>query len=125
MEGVFWNHGITNVDQLDVPFAADHCKELGLKLDKWERLALFIGLTEEDCTAIKEDLPRNYESQRIISLTKWRRKLGTEATYLSLARGLQKVGRVDLIEDLVALYRIRPRPTVASIIDEDQGAKGC
>ncbi len=89
-------------EQLATPCPTDQCNELAMKLDRWELLAPFIGLSEGDCTAIKEN-NSSYELQRLAMISKWKKMYGSEATYLKLALGLEKIQQFDLIEDLCRL----------------------
>ena len=101
---VLTEHGLTR-DELNIPCPAKACNSIAMKLDRWELLASFLGLAEEDCTAIREDYNTNYATQRSVSLTKWRRQLGSKASYLMLAEGLEKIGCLDLVEKLCVLYK--------------------
>ena len=114
---VLTGHGLTR-DELNIPCHAEACNSIAMKLDRWELLASFLGLAEEDCTAIREDYNTSYAVQRSVSLTRWRRQLGSKATYLMLAEGLEKIGRMDLIGKLCVLYK----DTVASQVSDNMKA---
>ncbi len=88
--------------QHTIPCPTDQCNELAMKLDRWELLAPFIGLSEGDCTAIKKN-NSSYELQRLAMIRKWQKMYGSEATYLKLALGLEKIQRIDLVEYLCTL----------------------
>ena len=101
---VLTEHGLTR-DELNIPCHAEACNSIAMKLDRWELLASTLGLVEEDCTAIREDYNTNYAVQRSVSLNTWRRQLGSRATYLMLAEGLEKIKRLDLVGELCVLYK--------------------
>ena len=101
---ILTEHGLTG-DELNIPCPAKTCNSIAMKLDRWELLASTLGLAEEDCTAIREDYNTNYAVQRSVSLNTWRRQLGSRATYLMLAEGLEKIKRLDLVGELCVLYK--------------------
>ena len=74
-----------------------------MQLDKWELLAPFIGLSEGDCIAIKEENDSRYELRPLAMMKKWKKLNGSKATYLMLALGLEEIQRFDLVEDLCRL----------------------
>ena len=78
-----------------------------MKLDRWELLANNIGLSQGECTVIRENHSRDYELQRSAMLSKWKTKYASEATYLKLALGLEKIQRLDLVEDLCKACKSR------------------
>ena len=94
-------HGLTR-DQLNTPCSTEVSRALAMKIDDWKLLVSFIGLSEQDIAAIQEG-NRSYETQSLASLTRWRRQLGSKATYLMLAEGLEKIGRLDLVGELCVL----------------------
>ena len=106
---VLTEHGLTR-NELNIPCPAKVCNTIAMKLDRWELLASFLGLAEEDCTAIREDYNTNYAKQRSVSLNTWKQQFGSKATYLMLAEGLEKIKRLDLVGELCVLYK----DTVAS-----------
>ncbi len=85
--------------QLAIPCPTDLCNELAMKLDSWELLAPFIGLSEGDCIAIQKN-NSIYELQRLAMIRKWENMNGSGATYLKLALGLENIQRFDLVEYL-------------------------
>ena len=109
LSDVLTEHGLTR-DELNIPCPAEACSSIAMNLDRWELLASFLGLAEEDCTAIREDYKTNYALQRSVSLNTWRRQLGSKATYLMLAEGLEKIKHMDLVGELCVLNK----DTVAS-----------
>ena len=90
--------------QINVPCSHEHMVEIASKVNKWECLVLSIGLTDIEVTAIQRDKPNDYRLQCSAALLKWRQKFGSNATYLSLAKGLEKVGRLDLVETVCKMF---------------------
>jgi len=56
-----------------------------------------LGLTEAEEKAIKEDFD-SAARRRIAVLRKWRKSVGSKATYGRLAKALWKMQHVDLID---------------------------
>ncbi len=94
-------------EELDVPCSVDHCRELAMKIERWEPLLPHIGLGECDRIAIEKDYS-SYEEQRIALLSKWKRLFGSRATYLKLAEGLEKIGHFNLVDELCKIYKSKP-----------------
>ena len=113
---VLCKHSLTE-QQIDAPCSYEHVVEIASKVNKWERLVLSIGLTDIEVTAIQRDKPNDYRLQCSAAFEKWRQKLGSNATYLSLAKGLEKVSRLDLVEAVCKMFiagrgaSISPDPT--------------
>ena len=101
---ILTEHGLIR-NELNIPCPAEACNSIAMKLDRWELLGSFLGLTEEDHTAIREDYKGNYAIQRSVSLNTWRRQFGSKATYLMLAEGLEKIKRFNLVGELCVLYK--------------------
>ncbi len=99
LDSILQSLGMTR-DELAIPCPADYCNELARNLDRWELLANNIGLSQRECTVIKENHSGNYELQYSAMLNKWKTKYASKATYLMLALGLEKIQRLDLVEDL-------------------------
>ena len=96
-------HGLTR-NQLNTPCSPEVSRALAMKIDDWKLLAPFIELSAQDIAAIQED-NRSYKTQSLDSLAGWRRKFGSKATYLMLAEGLEKIGRLDLVGELCVLCK--------------------
>ncbi len=103
LDDVFEQYGLSK-EELNTPCSNNDCTELAMKLDRWELLAQVIGLTQADCTAIKAN-SISYEQQRVAALFKWRGNFGSRATYLKLAEGLEKIGHLDLVDELCKIYK--------------------
>ena len=101
LEDELKEHGLTR-NQLKTRCSLEVSRALAMKIDDWKLLAPFIGLSEQDIAAIQDD-NRSYETRSIASLTKWKRQFGSKATYLMLAEGLEKIGRLDLVGELCVL----------------------
>ena len=91
--------------QINVACSREHAEEIASKLNKWERLVLSIGLTDIEVTATQRDKPNDYRLQCSAAFEKWRQKLGSNATYLSLAKGLEKVARLDVVEAVCKAFQ--------------------
>lgn len=102
LDDVLKEHGLTR-DQLDSPCSPEVSKALALKLDNWKLLASFVGLNERDCVVIEEN-NRDYETQSVALMSRWRKQLGNKATYLMLAKGLEKIKQLSLVGELCVLY---------------------
>ena len=90
---------------LDRPCTADHARDFALHITSWQSLAPFIGITDVDEEEIREDA-HNARNQKLKLMTRWRQKLGRNATYLHLAKGLAAIERRDLIEKLCEIAGI-------------------
>ena len=62
-------------------------------------------MTDIEVTAIQQDNPRDYRLQCSAAFEKWRQKLGSNATYLSLTKGLEKVGHLDVVEAVCKAFQ--------------------
>ena len=65
-------------------------------VDKWEELALFVGLTEADVSAIRHNYNNKYEQQKSEFLFLWRRRFADEATYQRLVEAATALRRAQL-----------------------------
>lgn len=59
-----------------------------------------IGLTFQEANDIQQQYPSDSVKQRKALLEKWSQKFGSEATYLELREGFQKIKRKDIAEDI-------------------------
>ena len=98
VDDILKGSGLTR-EQLNVPCPAAECDVFAAKVDRWELLAPYIGLSERDSIDIKED-SKTYQEQRLASFRKWRNKFGSKATYMSLIEALDKISRLDLVTEL-------------------------
>ena len=85
-------------EQLKIPCTQELFLKVAEKLTSWEPLANSLGLSEEEVRDIKESYTSNYT---LASLTKWEHKVGVAATFLELAKALEKMWHLSLIEELV------------------------
>ena len=120
---VLTEYGLTR-DELNTPCPADACNLIAMKLDRWELLASTLGLAEEDCTAIREDYKTNYALQRSVSLNTWKKQVGSKATYLMLAEGLEKIKRFDLVGELCVFYKDTATRIAKDVPKKPKGPKG-
>ena len=91
--------------QINVACSHEHIVEIANKVSTWDYLAFHIGLDDTDIVAIERNNPHDYRSQCLATLLMWRQKFGSNATYLSLAKGLEKVGRLDLVEAVCTMFQ--------------------
>ena len=89
-------------EKLDTTCKDSHLRELALSITDWPTAAALLGLTDAEEKAIKEDFD-SAARRRIAVLRKWRKNLGSKATYRRLAKVLWKMQRVDLIEEMCEL----------------------
>ena len=68
-------------------------------VDRWEELALYVGLTEADVSAIKHDHDK-YEQQKSGFLFLWRSRFADEATYQRLVEAATAGGRAQLAKTI-------------------------
>ncbi len=87
---------------LEEPCSDEHIVEIAREITAWRLIAPHLGLKAVD----EEDILQNQDDVRIQRremLRTWRQKLGSKATYSSLAKALYKTERVDLVEKLAEL----------------------
>ena len=87
---------------LEEPCSDEHIVEIAREITTWRLIAPHLGLKAVD----EEDILQNQDDVRIQRremLRIWRQKLGSKATYSSLAKALYKTERVDLVEKLAEL----------------------
>lgn len=118
MNGVFRWWAAKTREQLDIPSSFQGLSELAEILDEWEDLAPVIGLSKIDISTIQHN---HRISQCSASLKKWGEIQGIEATFLSLAHGLEKRRKMDVVEKLCQIFMTRQQNSVAgpTIIDTD------
>ena len=101
MEEVFKN---VDLEKLNEPCKDEHLNELALSIKDWPSIAPFLGLTEAEESAIKNDHNKT-RKQTIEMLRKWRNKFGRKATYRKLAEALLKLEEAGLVERLCDLIQ--------------------
>ena len=89
----------------------EHLQKLAEKLESWEQLALPLGLSDDDVSAIKQDAT---ESQPLAALVKWQDKYGKKATYKVLAETLVDIQEMEAAHELVK--QIVPQVTARKIV---------
>ena len=77
------------------------------KLTSWEPLANSLGLSEEHLRDIQRFYPRNHT---LVTLTTWEETVGVAATLLELAKALERIGHLELAEELVR-FKLADRQT--------------
>ena len=84
-------------------FSDDHLREFSSLLDKWERLAKFLGMPNTDIDCIKNQ--GDVEEQRPRMLECWKQRCGSAATYKAMVKALLQISRTDLAEKVIILRR--------------------
>ena len=90
---------------MEQTFDDDDLQKFSLELEKWEKLARFVGLPNPEIDNIKGQ--GDIDEQKIKMLVCWKQRRGSMATYEAMVRALLQVGRTDLAEKVVALLRCR------------------
>ena len=65
-------------------------------VDRWDKLALHLELTEADVSTIKHDNSKDHERQKVEFLLLWKRRFADEATYQRLIDAADALGRAQL-----------------------------
>ena len=90
---------------LSKPMKAECQNEVALRIgEDWESLATFIGIPDQDVHDIKEKFPRNPRDQRLALMKRWRQMYGGKASYLMMIKGLEQLGRRDIVEEVLGYY---------------------
>ena len=113
---------VVPAEKLDKTCKNSHLRELALSITDWPTAAALLGLTEAEEKAIKEDFD-SATRRRIAVLRKWRKNVGSKATYRRLAKALWKMQRVDLIEEVCELLCDSGSSSSASS-DSERGQTG-
>ena len=108
-------------DDLVYKCSDEHMNELALKIDSWESLSYFIGLSKQDVENIKDEYHgKKHMDKKMAMLRRWCEKYGKEATYLKLTEEFDKLKKRDLIEELIKLVVAAKRDsTVAAPSSRD------
>lgn len=77
--------------------------ELASHIVNWERLAPRFGLTDSEMEEIRQDNIRNYRSQKVAFLRKWKQKLGLRATIDRLVDSLRTLEHADAADKVLEL----------------------
>lgn len=99
-------------EQLSIPCSDEHLEKVARKLTSWKVLAPGLGLSEDEVTAIQRD----HQDDCLASLIKWRDKLKKKATYLKLATGLDKIGCLDLVKEVMFVPHARAKEIVHILV---------
>ena len=75
-------------------------------VDKWEELALYLGLTESDVSTIKYNNYNDYGQQKTDFLLLWRRKFADKATYERLVNAATALRRTQLAKTIARITGI-------------------
>ena len=85
---------------MEQTFDRDDLQKFSLELDRWEKLARFIGIPTPEIENIKSQ--GDMDEQKIKMLVCWKQRRGSMATYEAMARALLQIGRTDLAEEVIA-----------------------
>ena len=69
-------------------------------VDKWDELALYLGLDESDVSAIKHNNRNDYEQQKSDFLRLWRRRFADKATFERLFQAATALRRAQLAKQI-------------------------
>ena len=83
---------------LQQPCSDEHFREIGICITNWQTIAPHLNLSPAD----EEDIATYSGDKHIKMLRRWQEKIGSGATYRSLADSFQKIDRVDLIDKIRA-----------------------
>ena len=102
-------------ETLKISVIEDHRNEIARLVGKdWESLATFIGVPNVDVDDIKKEY-REPLDRRLAMMRRWHELWGSEATYLRLVEGFQKIGRRDLIELVVQKPAVLIHPALREV----------
>lgn len=120
LDQLMYNKGLSKQALRRKTVTSQHRYEIGQKIGQsWELLASQIGIPPQDVQDIKETYPLLAQQcdMRSAMMNKWYELYGSDASYLKLMEGLERVGRRDLIESVLDdLYHRN---------DNDQPHRGC
>ena len=88
---------------LDVRCSSAHIAKFSERIEDWEELAPYFGLTEAEQQEIRASHADQYKIQKRKMLWKWVRKLGEKATYCELIKVLEEAGESLLISTVKEL----------------------
>ena len=89
---------------MEQTFNKDDLQKFSLELDRWEKLARFIGIPNPEIENIKSQ--GDMDEQKIKMLVCWKQRRGSMATYEAMARALLQIGRTDLAEEVISFRRL-------------------
>ena len=75
-------------------------------VDKWEELALYLGLTESDVSTICYNNLKDYEQQKTNFLLLWKRRFADKATYERLVKAATALKRPQLAKTITRITGI-------------------
>ena len=99
-EELLSHYGVEN-SIMKQTFDDEHLREFSLRLDMWERLAKFLGMSNSDIVDIKSQ--GDAAGQRLGMLECWKQRCGSKATYEAMVKALLQISRTDLAENVINL----------------------
>ena len=81
--------------ELDQSCTDENLREVSLVVTKWQTIAPFLGLKEQDEEVIQE---YPVGRRRLQMLTMWKERFGSTATYRRLIEAFDRIGRRDLVD---------------------------
>ena len=95
-------HGLTE-DDLNQPIKPEHCDTIAIQVGQdWDNLATAIGFEKNEVDDIKEEYHHQEPKNRRISLLrKWKKKYGSDATYVKMIHGLEEIKNRELTETVI------------------------
>ena len=82
---------------LDQPCSDEHLREIGICIANWQIIAPHLNLSPAD----EEDIATFLGDKRIRMLRGWQERIGSSATYRSLAASFQRADLIDKIHTLL------------------------
>ena len=107
---------VTN-SAMEETFSNNDLQKFSLELDRWEKLARFVGISNPEIENIKSQ--GDMEEQRIRMLVCWKQRHRSKATYGAMAKALLQLKRTDLAEWVITSRR-PSRDTVDTPADRGQ-----
>ena len=104
---------------MEQTFDSNDLQKFSLELDRWEKLARFIGIPNPEIEIIKSQ--EDMDEQKTKMLVCWKQRRGSLATYKAMARALLQIGRTDLAEKVIAL-RCQDIDTEGTSVDKPSQA---
>ena len=89
-----------------------------MEIVEWEMIAIGLGLSEADTTAIKHNHPNDYKLQKYHMLLEWKNRSGENATYTVLANVLNDVKLSNLADILLKTIINKPVTSLSVVLEK-------